>query len=149
MNRTLFDPAVLAEVTARLRGLTPDSARQWGRMSAPQMVAHLTDQMTHCLGDEPCRPERTFLHWAPFRHLAIYWIPWPKGRIKGPADAFVTRPVDWDTDLGRLIGLVERVAASDPDARWPEHSFFGPMTGRDWGFFCYKHLDHHLRQFGR
>ena len=145
----LFDPAVLAAVTARLRGLTPDAARQWGRMSAPQMVAHLTDQMTHCLGDVPCRPERTFLHWAPIRHAAIYWIPWPKGRVKGPADAFVTQPADWGTDLERLVGLVERFAASDPAAEWPEHALFGPMKGRDWGFFCYKHFDHHLRQFGR
>jgi hypothetical protein len=28
------------------------------------------------------------------------------------------------------------------------HGFFGKMTGAEWGVTQFKHLDHHLRQFG-
>ena len=28
------------------------------------------------------------------------------------------------------------------------HSFFGRLSGDEWGRLMYKHLDHHLRQFG-
>ena len=28
------------------------------------------------------------------------------------------------------------------------HGFFGRMTGAEWGITQYKHMDHHLRQFG-
>ena len=28
------------------------------------------------------------------------------------------------------------------------HGFFGPLTGDEWGICQYKHVDHHLRQFG-
>ncbi len=28
------------------------------------------------------------------------------------------------------------------------HAFFGPMKGDEWGATQFKHLDHHLRQFG-
>jgi len=28
------------------------------------------------------------------------------------------------------------------------HAFFGSLTGAEWGVSTYKHLDHHLRQFG-
>lgn len=148
-KRYFFDPACLAGVIARLRRLAPDTPRRWGRMSAPQMVAHLTDQMSHCLGDRPCAPDRSYLHWPLIRHAAIYWVPWPKGRAKGPPDAFVTQPADWDGDLERLIRLVERFGGCDPAGHWPEHAQMGRMSGSDWGFFCYKHFDHHLRQFGR
>ena len=113
------------------------------------MVAHLTDQMSHCLGDRPCTPVPGILRWSLVRHASIYWIPWPKGKVKGPPDAFVTQPADWETDVANLIGLLERFGARDPAGDWPEHGLFGRMKGVDWGFFCYKHFDHHLRQFGQ
>lgn len=112
------------------------------------MVAHLTDQMHHCLGDYPCTPVRSVLRLAPVRYLCIYWITWPKGRIQGPPDAFLRAPTSWEADLSGLRELVERFGARDPRGKWPEHALFGPMTGRDWGVFCHKHLDHHLSQFG-
>lgn len=149
MKPTLFNPANRADVIARLRRLALDTPRRWGRMSAPRMVAHLTDQMYHCLGDRTCTPEPSILRWPPIRYASIYWIPWPRGLAKGPRDAFVTQPADWSADLENLIGLVERFAARDPQGAWANHAFFGRMTGADWGFFCYKHFDHHLRQFGQ
>jgi hypothetical protein len=80
--------------------------------------------------------------------LVIYWVPWPKGRIQGPPEAFVTQPTSWDADVATLIGLVEEFVARGPAGTWPEHAFFGPMKGKDWGVFCHKHFDHHLSQFG-
>jgi len=148
MKRTMFDPTSRAAVIERLHRLTPDAPHLWGRMSAPQMVAHLIDQMSHCLGDKPCAPDRTYRHWPLIRYAAIYWIPWPKG-AKGPPDAFVTKPTEWGADLSTLIGLLDRFGAKDPSGKWPEHAQFGPMSGKDWGFMCHKHFDHHLRQFGR
>ena len=149
MRKTLFDPAQRQEMVDRIRGLSPASQRRWGRMTAPQMVAHLTDQMFHCLGDRPCTPVPSILRWTPLRHASIYWIPWPKGRLKGPPDAFLTQPGSWPVDAARLLGLVERFGTRDPGDVWPNHALFGPMRGVDWGFFCYKHFDHHLRQFGQ
>jgi hypothetical protein len=149
VRRTLFDPEVRRAVVDRIRGLAPETPRRWGRMTAPKVIVHLTDQMTHCLGDVPCRPVASVLRWAPLRYASIYLIPWPKGRVEGPPDAFVTRPGAWEGDVARLVALVERFGARDPGEAWPEHALFGRMRGRDWGFFCYKHFDHHLRQFGQ
>jgi hypothetical protein len=149
MRKTFFHPTHRAEIVRRIHGLTADSPRLWGRMTAPRMVAHLRDQMSHCLGDRPCAPVRTILRWAPFRYASIYWIPWPKGRAKGPPDAFVTPPGAWDADVADLLDLVARFGARDPGGAWPDHGLFGRMRGMDWGYFCYKHFDHHLRQFGQ
>ena len=82
------------------------------------------------------------------RYLAIYWIPWPKGRTQGPPEAFVTPPASWPDDVAELERLLDRFAERADRDDWPDHALFGPMTRRDWGFLCYKHFDHHLRQFG-
>ena len=117
-------------------------------MHAPEMVAHLTDQMSHTLGLVPVRTPWNLLRLPGLKWLSIYCVPWPRGRVQGPPEAFVTRPSDWNEDLERLIVLVEAFGERDRDGDWPWHAKFGPMSGRDWGVFCHKHFDHHLRQFG-
>jgi LPS sulfotransferase NodH len=58
-----------------------------------------------------------------------------------------------ERDLGkecqRLSTLVERFAAGGPQGctKHP-HTFFGRMTPEEWAKLMYKHVDHHLRQFG-
>jgi hypothetical protein len=49
----------------------------------------------------------------------------------------------------RLSGLIDKFEARGAAGctRNP-HSFFGKMTAEEWAILMYKHLDHHLRQFG-
>jgi hypothetical protein len=146
--RSILDVGAREVIVERLRKLTPDSQRRWGTMTAAQMIAHLTDQMTHTLGDVRAEPRPGLLRWAPVRWASIYLLPWPKGRVKGPPEAFVTKPASWEADVNRLIGLLERFTMSDERALCSEHALFGPMSRRDWGVFVHKHFDYHLRQFG-
>jgi hypothetical protein len=49
----------------------------------------------------------------------------------------------------RLFELVSRfVAAGSNGCTAHPHSFFGRLTPDEWAILMYKHLDHHLRQFG-
>ena len=146
--RSMFDDSCRQAMLMRLRGLRPDTQARWGRMNAPQMVAHLTDQMHHALKDSPVAARPGVLRWPPVRFAAIYLLPWPKGRIKGPREAFLTQPTSWESDVGELEALLKRFDQSDPNGDWPDHALFGHMSGRDWGVFIHKHFDHHLRQFG-
>ncbi len=117
-------------------------------MTAPRMVAHLTDQLHHALGDSPTRPRPGLLRWAAVRWASIYLVPWPKGRIKGPPEAFTTQPTSWVADVEALEALLDRFVARSVAQPWPDHALFGRMSGADWGVFVHKHFDHHLRQFG-
>jgi hypothetical protein len=54
-------------------------------------------------------------------------------------------PGDWDTDLAHVERRIQVVGSGAADA---VHPYFGPLTPGDWGRLCWKHLDHHLRQFG-
>lgn len=146
--RSMFDHTCREQMLARLRRLTPDSPRRWGRMTAPQMIAHLTDQMHHALGDSPVAARPGILRWRAVKYASIYILPWPKGRIKGPREAFVSEPTTWSADIAALEELIQRFVAHDQGGSWPEHALMGQMNGRDWGVFVHKHFDHHLRQFG-
>jgi hypothetical protein len=56
-----------------------------------------------------------------------------------------TRPVDFEQDRARAVGLLRRFVAED--ARYATHPFFGPLTRDEWMIWGYRHTDHHLRQF--
>jgi Protein of unknown function (DUF1569) len=56
---------------------------------------------------------------------------------------------DMNVARERLCALIDRfVTGGTKECTKHPHTFFGKMTADDWGVLMYKHLDHHLRQFG-
>ncbi|HET8646591.1 MAG TPA: DUF1569 domain-containing protein [Vicinamibacteria bacterium] len=150
--KTVADPAVLADLTARLGRLRGDSARRWGSLSAHEMLCHLGDSTAMALGTRPALPPAPSRRRRLFKALAL-WSPlrWPHGiRTRPVLDprAEGTRPAAFGDDLARVIDGLQRVAAAAPEALIASHVVFGAMTLRDWQRWAYKHTDHHLRQFG-
>lgn len=146
--KTILNEHDRKSIILRLEDLRPDAERLWGTMNAPRMIAHLRDQMKHSLGITQATQEYSWKRNTAVRWLAIYVLPWPKGRLKGPKDAFVTQPGEWEVDVSELVGFLETFAATELDGPYPPHAGLGPMSRNDWGALTYKHFDHHLRQFG-
>jgi hypothetical protein len=145
--KTLFDPIVRDALLSRIDRLAPHMTPRWGRMSAGQMIVHLTAQLRAGLGELPCAPKKTPLNNWLMRRLIIYVIPWPKGSPTAPE--FLAQPTAaWNEDLAALRSAVERFGSRGPGGEWAPHPAFGPLTGRMWGNLAWRHLDHHLRQFG-
>jgi len=74
--------------------------------------------------------------------------PFKKNRPTGP-DFIVKDEPDFEATRIRLTVLITEFhdlgeAGTDGNI----HGFFGPLTGKQWGETQYKHVDHHLRQFG-
>ena len=135
--------AILARV-ARLEATTP---ARWGRMQAPQMIAHLVQALRMATGELPVRPKRTPLRYPVIKHLVMYVLPMPKGLPTAPE--LLTRvPDSWEAEIGAFRGALERFAQRSRDAEWPAHPVFGPFTAHEWGVQAHSHMDHHLRQFG-
>jgi len=146
--KSLLDPACRDRLLARFRRLSPDAPPRWGRLTAPQMLAHVADQMRYTLGEYRVTLRRGVLRWPPAKQALMYWLPWPKGRIKGSPEMFLTPPTTWSGDLVTFESLLDRFVARTAATGWPEHPFFGSMTRESWGRFSHRHFDHHLRQFG-
>jgi hypothetical protein len=148
--KTLFDTASMDEVKARLVQLTPESERRWGTMTAAQAVAHCSAGVEMALGDR--MPPRMLVG------RILGWIVKPMAlgndepmRRNSPTapDLVVQDPRDLETERARLCGLIDRFAAAGPaGCTTHPHSFFGRLPPEEWATLMYKHLDHHLRQFG-
>jgi hypothetical protein len=145
---TLFDPRVRESILGRISRLTPDRKALWGRFTAPEMVCHMSSALRQGLGELQAGPPSGRFAWFPMNWIVIHVVPWPKGKAKSPPEFLATRPTTWETDVGRLRDLVERSSARGPAGPWPASLEFGRISGRSWGVLEYKHLDHHLRQFG-
>lgn len=151
MPRTLSDPDARREIVARLERVEPDTPRRWGRMTAGAMVAHLADTMRGMLRERRIEPVPTHARRL-IRLLALSPIPFPRGRIRAPAqvdpDRAGTAPGDFATDRTELVALLERYVALPPEEVPGRHPILGPLTPAQWSRFHHKHWDHHLRQFG-
>ena len=148
--KNLYEPATAKEIRERIARLGPNSQRQWGKMTAAQAMAHCATGMEWAVGDrsEP----RMFLGriFGPFAKAAVLKDEKPMGKNSPTAKRL---EVKYERDLGkecaRLSALVERFASAGPQGCTKNlHTFFGQMTPEEWAQLMYKHLDHHLRQFG-
>src|SRR5277367_4895136 len=148
--KNLFEVETVEEVKERMARLRPDSARQWGKMNAAQAVEHCSRGMELALGDrlpprlligrilEPMIKPKAFADGEPMRRNS----PTVPGLV-------VMDELDFGQGRERLCGLVDRFAAGGPRVCTSHpHSFFGRLTPDEWSAWMYKHLDHHLRQFG-
>lgn len=141
------------ELIRRLRALTPESSRRWGRMTVHQMVCHLADAFRMVTGEKVVIEYSSPLARTVVKWVALYApLPWPAGIRTSPeldqcADAG-TAPQDFAEDVARVQASIERMAREAGAATWLRHPLFGRMSVSDWLRWGYLHVDHHLRQFG-
>jgi hypothetical protein len=148
--KNLYEPAQVQEVKGRIALLKPDSQRLWGTMSASQAVAHCSAGMEMALGDK--NPPRAFagrlLGWI-VKPLALKDDALMRRNTPTMPELVVRGERNLGAERERLVALIDRFAAAGPaGCTTHPHSFFGPLTPNEWAILTYKHLDHHLRQFG-
>jgi len=147
--RNLFDSADRQSILERLARLQPGATRQWGKMGAAQMLAHCSIALEAATGDKPRKQ-------ALIGKLLARFV---KSSLLGERDFgkdsptdptfIVTGDKDFEAERQRLTTLVDRFSELGPEkAAAQVHSFLGRLTGEEWAVMMYKHIDHHLRQFG-
>ena len=145
----LFDATDRRSILDRFDRLTPQSQRQWGKMDVAQMMAHCAVPLEQAASGRAIRQRLIGKILAPFVRSSILGEK-PFGR-NAPTDPDfrVADPRDFAVEKTRLLGAIDAFVARGPDAIGNQkHPFFGRMQGQQWGWLMYKHLDHHLRQFG-
>ena len=150
--KTLARPRDKAEILRRLQTVRPESVGRWGRMSAPQMVCHLSDALRMGAGHKRVSAatgllQRTILKWV------VLYLPlrWPPGILTRPEIDQAqggTRPCDFAADVAACETLLELITARPRSFDWQPHPIFGRMSDAAWLRWGYLHMDHHLRQFG-
>jgi len=147
--KTIFDEATQAELLERLERLNSASERQWGKMTPSQMMEHTARGLEMAVSPEPGKQMMIgkLIGWA-FKGGFLSDKPMPKNAPTGPM-LVVSDDPDLEATRARLGGLINDLhKLGESGTEGKIHSFFGPLTGKQWGETQYKHVDHHLRQFG-
>lgn len=145
--KSMWQAETQREMAERLTRLTADQQAQWGKMTAPRMVAHLTQSFKAAIGELRVAPKHSPLRYSPLKELVIYWLPFPRNVPTSP-EMLALEPTEWAPDVAQLQNLMRRFAAKDPKSVFPDHAAFGRLSGAQYGILMYRHADHHFRQFG-
>lgn len=145
-HKSLLDPEVEREMLSRLDRLAPTAKANWGRMSVTQMLRHIAGGLRMATGDLAIPRRNSPLRLFPIRQLIIFVLPFPHNAPTAPA-LISNEASDFDAERAAVRDLVSSFAKRDIP-NWPEHPAFGPLNREQWGVMAWKHLDHHLRQFG-
>lgn len=147
--KTVFDESFREELIFRIGQLSAGDRALWGKMDVRQMVRHLVLSQEWILQGRRLR--RVLVGRLFGRMILKKMLKEELLRRNSPslAELIVS---DANIDLSRekqvLAGLVQGFGAYAYPAGGFVHPFFGKMTREQMGYFVYKHLDHHLRQFG-
>jgi hypothetical protein len=119
-------------------------------MTPAEMLRHCRKQLEFVLNPpEHQKVYNTPMLYQPIKWLVIYAIPWPKGSATAPemdVHKKLTDTAAFETEKTLLLQALEQVAKLGDFAA--KHPLFGQTGKKDWGRIIWKHLDHHLRQFG-
>ena len=148
--KSLFEAARVEEIKKRMAQLRPDSERQWGKMNPAQALAHCSAAIGMAVGET--RPPRILigrlLGRLAKKSVIANRTPMRRNSMTDKS-VLVTDERDFEVERQWLRESIDRFAAGGPEicTKHP-HFFFGVLTPVEWAALMYKHLDHHLRQFG-
>ncbi len=147
--KNLFERETVDEVIARVEALQPTTQRHWGKMDVAQMMAHCAGALDLASGKLKLRRVLIGRLLGPFVK-PIYTNEKPFAQ-NYPTDKqlLVADERDFLREKERLKGCIRAFHdGGESECTRDPHPFFGKLSPSDWSRGMYKHLDHHLRQFG-
>lgn len=147
--QNIFNDEDRAAIESRFTRLQPAAQRKWGKMNAAQMLAHCAVTLETPLGDR--QEKRTLIGrlLAPLVRTSVLGEAPLRRNTPTDAHCVIADERQFFEEQRRVLETLARLCDRGPSAADHRlHSFFGTLSGQDWGRLVYKHLDHHLRQFG-
>ena len=147
--QNLFDQQAFQSISERINRLSPSSERQWGKMNVAQMMAHCRVAFDYPVSDKPApRMLMGYLVGWIIKPKIYSDVPYSKNLPTAPVLKFADER-DFETEKAGLLKNIEMFYTMGPGkAGKHPHPMFGRLAPEQWGKFMYKHIDHHLQQFG-
>lgn len=148
--KSLFHSEAHEEILSRVNELSESSERQWGKMEVGQMLHHCQYPLKIALGryNPNNKPSLLLKLMAKFLKKSLYNDkPWRQG-LPTAKGLKVEEDKNVADEKMVLVGLINDFYQEKNKKEWDPHPAFGSFTAEQWGQMQYKHLDHHLRQFG-
>ena len=146
---SIYDDCYADEIIGRIKQLRPDSQRKWGKMNVAQMLAHCSSFQDIAMGNASSSRSWLGILIGKFVKPMFYNDkPLPQNMSTIPTIMIVDKK-DFEKEKEILIQklIMFQKNGSEKCTKKP-HPFFGKLSAEEWGKGLYKHLDHHLKQFG-
>lgn len=144
----LFDSSASEEILLRIERINANTPAAWGKMNAAQMMAHCQATFSAYFSEKKVKRGLASLLFGKVAKKKLFSNkPWPRGL---PTDRgfVVADQRNFEVEKEKLLACINRFVDEGYTITSCVHPFFGKMSSQEWGMFGYKHLDHHLKQFG-
>ena len=145
--KSLFEEHTYNEIKSRIHNLNENLQAHWGKMNVGQMAWHCQGPLNIILEKNDYGMKPSWLAKLFFKKSLYNDKPWRKGL---PTAKFLKtqEQKDFNDEKAKLEALIDEAYSQRDKTKWKPHPAFGYFTPQQWGQMQYKHLDHHLRQFG-
>ncbi|MDX2171843.1 MAG: DUF1569 domain-containing protein [Bacteroidota bacterium] len=148
--KNVFNQNDSAEIINRINKLTNSTKANWGKMTVAQMLAHCN--VTYEMIYENKHPKPTgftkFILKLFVKKIVVNETPYKRDSRTAP-QFLIIETKDFETEKKRLIDYINKTQqAGESFFDGKESHSFGVLNKTEWNNMMYKHLDHHLTQFG-
>lgn len=147
--KTVLNKADYEEIRSRINSLSVTNKRHWGKMDAHQMLHHCIDSFRMALGEKDSEYNSSKFAKFIVKTFTLSPVNFPKNSPTAP-ELVKTTAIDvseFEDSKNTLLQYLDKFIETDLNFK-SHYPAFGNMNRVEYGKFFYKHLDHHLRQFG-
>jgi hypothetical protein len=150
MMKNIFNNADSNELINRINKLSNSTKPQWGKMEVAQMLAHCN--VTYEMAYEDIHPKPNgfvkFILKLLVKNKVVNEVPYKHDSSTAP-QFIIKSEKEFDKEKARIVDYInktQQLGAANFEGK--ESHSFGALTSTEWNNMFYKHLDHHLNQFG-
>jgi hypothetical protein len=148
--KNIFNQNDTAEIIARIDSLTPLTNPVWGKMDVAQMLAHCNVTYEMVYENKHPKPKglMKLILKLLVKNVVVNEKPYKHSSKTAPA-FIITNTKDFNVEKNRLIDFIKKTQGlGENHFEGKESHSFGTLTSKEWNNMFYKHLNHHLNQFG-
>ncbi len=146
----IFNKEISNEVIKRTNNLTPNTKANWGKMNVGQMLAHLSVMYEMVYDDKHKKPNAfmKFMLKSFIKNAVVNEKPYKRNSQTAPV-FIIKGEKDFEIEKNRLIAYINKTQElGEATFDGKESHSFGVLNKTEWNNLFYKHIDHHLTQFG-
>lgn len=146
----IFDQKETETVIERINNLSKETKPKWGKMSVDQMLAHCNVAYEMAYEDKHPKPKglKKMLVKLLIKPYVTSEKPYKKNGQTGPQFK-IKESKNFEAEKKRLIDYLKKTQSlGESHFDNKESHSFGKLSINEWHNLFYKHLNHHLNQFG-
>jgi len=148
--KNIFKQEIVEEVINRINELNSSSKNLWGKMKVSQMLAHCNVTYDMIYTDKYPKPNafKKFMLKLFVKKIVVGEKPYSKNGRTAP-EFLITDEKEFENEKIKLIeNITKTYKLGEKHFEGKQSHSFGTLTASEWNNMFYKHLDHHLNQFG-